>query len=219
VCWSTATGPTTALTTKTTDGSGTGTFTSAITGLAASTLYYVRAYATNSAGTSYGNEVTFTTTGGCFIAGTKITMADGSLKNIEEIKAGEKVKSVKMETMEVVVETVEKTFANPPSADLTKITFSNGQTNTNTRVHPYWVVGKGWSCVDQVAFKDTQGFSAEPLTVGNQCLIMENGKLVQVTITNIEDQTKMTQPTYNFTVSKTNCYFANGVLVHNKPSK
>ncbi|MEI7726952.1 MAG: SUMF1/EgtB/PvdO family nonheme iron enzyme [Bacteroidota bacterium] len=215
VCWSTTAGPTISLSTKTINGTGTGTYTSAITGLTAGTLYYVRAYATNSAGTSYGNEVSFTTLN-CFIAGTKITMADGTLKNIEEIKAGEKVKSVKTETMEVVVETVEKTYANPPSADLTKISFSNGVTNTNTRVHPYWVVGKGWSCVDRVAFKDTKGFSAEPLAVGNQCLIVENGRLMPVTITNIEDQTSLALPTFNFTVSHTNCYFANGVLVHNK---
>ena len=61
VCWSTSSGATISLSTKTSDGSGAGTFTSNITGLTASTLYYVRAYATNALGTSYGNEVTFTT--------------------------------------------------------------------------------------------------------------------------------------------------------------
>jgi len=61
VCWSTTTGPTIALSTKTSDGSGTGVFTSSITGLTAVTLYYVRAYATNFSGTSYGAEVSFTT--------------------------------------------------------------------------------------------------------------------------------------------------------------
>ena len=62
VCWSTSSNPTIALTTKTINGSGTGSFTSSITGLAVSTAYYVRAYATNSEGTAYGNEVVFTTT-------------------------------------------------------------------------------------------------------------------------------------------------------------
>lgn len=60
VCWSTTPGPTTA-NSKTTDGGGIGVFTSAITGLTASTTFYVRAYAINSAGTAYGNEVSFTT--------------------------------------------------------------------------------------------------------------------------------------------------------------
>lgn len=61
VVWSTSTNPTISLTTKTTDGTGTGAYTSTITGLTANTQYYVRSYATNSAGTSYGNEITFTT--------------------------------------------------------------------------------------------------------------------------------------------------------------
>jgi len=60
VCWSTSSNPTAALSTKTID-SGTGSFTSSITGLLAVTSYYVRAYATNSVGTAYGNQVVFTT--------------------------------------------------------------------------------------------------------------------------------------------------------------
>jgi len=61
VCWSTSTGATIALSTKTSNGTGTGTFASSITGLSGATTYYVRAYATNAVGTAYGNEVTFTT--------------------------------------------------------------------------------------------------------------------------------------------------------------
>jgi uncharacterized protein (TIGR02145 family) len=61
VVWSTSPTPTISLSTKTSDGSGTGSFTSSLSGLTPSTTYYVRAYATNSAGTGYGNEITFTT--------------------------------------------------------------------------------------------------------------------------------------------------------------
>ena len=60
VCWSTCASPTIA-DNYTSDGTGPGIFTSAITGLTPNALYYVRAYATNSAGTAYGNEVNFTT--------------------------------------------------------------------------------------------------------------------------------------------------------------
>jgi uncharacterized protein (TIGR02145 family) len=60
VCWSTSSGPL-VTGTHTADGSGNGAFTSNITGLSPGTLYYVRAYASNSAGTSYGNERSFTT--------------------------------------------------------------------------------------------------------------------------------------------------------------
>ena len=61
VCWSTTHNPTTS-NSHTTDGSGTGSFTSSLTGLTTGTTYYVRAYATNSLGTAYGIEVSFTTT-------------------------------------------------------------------------------------------------------------------------------------------------------------
>ncbi len=60
VVWGTAPNPTTAGT-RTTNGTGTGVFVSNITGLTNGTVYYVRAYATNSKGTSYGNELSFTT--------------------------------------------------------------------------------------------------------------------------------------------------------------
>jgi len=60
ICWSTSQNPTIAGS-HTTNGTGTGSFTSAMTGLTANTTYYVRAYATNSAGTAYGEQVSFTT--------------------------------------------------------------------------------------------------------------------------------------------------------------
>jgi uncharacterized protein (TIGR02145 family) len=60
VCWSTNPTPTIA-DSKSTDGTGIGSFISSIINLGGNTPYYVRAYATNSVGTSYGNEVSFTT--------------------------------------------------------------------------------------------------------------------------------------------------------------
>jgi len=60
VCWSTTSNP--AITSsKTSDGTGNGVFNSSITGLTANMNYHVRAYATNSEGTAYGDELTFTT--------------------------------------------------------------------------------------------------------------------------------------------------------------
>ncbi len=60
VCWSTSPNPTTSNNVSS-NGTGVGTFTSSLTGLTANTTYYVRAYATNSSGTGYGNEISFTT--------------------------------------------------------------------------------------------------------------------------------------------------------------
>jgi len=85
VCYGTATnpdidGP------HTTDGTGDGVFTSTITGLTPATLYYVRAYATNSAGTAYGNEVTFTT--GSVMAGVVTTTAITTFTNNSAVSGG-----------------------------------------------------------------------------------------------------------------------------------
>lgn len=60
VCWSTSEKPTIS-NSKTQDGTGSGSFTSSIVDLKASTTYYVRAYATNSEGTGYGSVVSFKT--------------------------------------------------------------------------------------------------------------------------------------------------------------
>ncbi len=62
VCFATTHNPTTSNNKTAISGTGTGTFSASVTsGLAANTLYYVRAYAINSAGVAYGSEVSFTT--------------------------------------------------------------------------------------------------------------------------------------------------------------
>ena len=60
VCWNTSGNPTVSGL-HTSDGGGGGSFTSQLTELSPSTAYYVKAYATNSYGTSYGNQVDLTT--------------------------------------------------------------------------------------------------------------------------------------------------------------
>jgi len=60
VCWSTSQAPTIS-DYKTTDGTGVGKFTSLLSDLSPNTTYYVRAYATNSKGTSYGSAISLTT--------------------------------------------------------------------------------------------------------------------------------------------------------------
>jgi hypothetical protein len=65
IVWNTLQNPTIEIYTGiTNDGTGTGEFSSVLTGLDPQTTYYVRAYATNSSGTSYGNEYSFSTTSG-----------------------------------------------------------------------------------------------------------------------------------------------------------
>ena len=148
----------------------------------------------------------------CFVAGTKITMSDGSLKNIEEVKENEVVKSYDEKTSQIVTSKVIKTISTAPVSGLYKISFSNGQSNINSAQHPYFVKGKGWSAISAA----NPELNVKKLEVGDICLSNENGVIKEITITSIEEQKSLTAPTYNLKIENTHCYFANGVLVHNK---
>jgi len=85
VCWGTATKP--EITgSKTSDGMGTGSFTSSITSLTPNTKYYVRAYATNSEGTAYGNEQSFTTN--AVVGATVTTTAPSAFTSTTAVSGG-----------------------------------------------------------------------------------------------------------------------------------
>ncbi len=84
VCWSTTQNPTTA-DSKTTNGTGTGTFTSNITGLTPNTTYYVRTYATNSNGTSYGEQKSFKTSQEGGVGSTFTDSRDGNVYSMVTI--------------------------------------------------------------------------------------------------------------------------------------
>jgi len=92
ICWGSSQHPT-INDFKTTDGMGIGTFTGNITGLTANTIYYIRAYATNSQGVSYGNELSFTT------APLSVTDIEGNIYHTVTIGAqvwlGEDLKTTK----------------------------------------------------------------------------------------------------------------------------
>jgi len=79
ICWNTSTNPTIS-TNKTALGSGSGVFTGSVTFLTPGTQYYIRAYATNSIGTAYGNEIVVTTP-----LTDPITDADGNVYHIVTI--------------------------------------------------------------------------------------------------------------------------------------
>ena len=88
VCWSTAANPTADLATHTQDGSGSGVFTSTLTGLASRTTYYIRAYAINAAGTAYGQQITLTTPASISLSKTSLTIAaEGGTNNSVTVTA------------------------------------------------------------------------------------------------------------------------------------
>ncbi len=132
VVWSTAENPTLDSNTGiTTDGSGTGSFTSNLTDLTPGTTYYVRAYATNTIGTSYGEYVTFLTD-------ETITDVDGNTYKV--IKIGNQI---------WMTENLKTTHYNDGTA-IPLVTDNTAWGNLNTP-------GYCWYNNDATAYKDTYG--------------------------------------------------------------
>jgi hypothetical protein len=93
VCWGTSANPTIS-SSHTSDGSGTGAFTSAITGLSPYTTYHVRAYATNSAGTGYGGDIYFTTLCPSYVARIGATPYDSLQGAIDDVTGSAEIRAV-----------------------------------------------------------------------------------------------------------------------------
>ena len=99
VVWSKSKNPTIKSMSKTNEGIGTGSFTSTLSELVPGTTYYVRAYATNAAGTGYGKEMEFKTTGeapyialeaaNCFIVSSSETYSFKTVKGNSSESVGD----------------------------------------------------------------------------------------------------------------------------------
>ena len=102
ICWSTNRNPTTA-DVKTTDGAGAGSYSSIMTGLLPNTIYFFRAYATNSKGTAYGNELTFLTQQ---VSATTVIDIDGNVYPVvtigSQIWMKENLKTTRYQTGEAI---------------------------------------------------------------------------------------------------------------------
>ena len=85
VCWNTSNNPTIANNKSVDNYFGVRSFASFLTPLIANTTYYVRAYAINSAGISYGNVVSFTTLGGFILNDQIYSLASDAAGNIYRV--------------------------------------------------------------------------------------------------------------------------------------
>jgi uncharacterized protein (TIGR02145 family) len=157
VCWSITSNPT-ITDNHTNDGSGTGIFTSLLVELLPSTTYYVRAYATNSTGTAYGNEVAFTTAAvGSIIFNPNLTY--GTITDIDN----NAYKTIRIGNQMWMAENLKVTR------------FTDGTSIANVFDNNAWanLTGPGycWYNNDFVNFKDTYGaiYNYYSVANGNLC--------------------------------------------------
>jgi len=149
--------------------------------------------------------------GSCFIAGTKVTMSDGTFKNIEKIIVGDKVKGHK-EDNEVIK-------LDPTLLATRKLySFNDNEHYFFTSEHPF-MTEEGWKSVKPEKTKERDGIELYnqlegELKIGDK-LVTDKG-LIEITDIKSKEINKPDMPLYNFNVSNDNSYIADGYVVHNK---
>ncbi|MFA6428512.1 MAG: PKD domain-containing protein [Candidatus Buchananbacteria bacterium] len=130
----------------------------------------------------------------CFLAGTKILMTDGSQKDIEQIKVGEKVLSKNLTYGQLTSNTVEQTYTHQ---DIRRIIVIN-QKLFVTGWHPLYLNGS-WQL-------------ARLANLGDELQTVDGA------VEKINSLQEITGPftVYNLAVAQDNNYFAENILVHNK---
>ena len=133
-------------------------------------------------------------------------MADGSLKPIDQVLAGDMVQgSLQSNKVEKVI-----VFAD----DNRWLYSLNGGKYFVTEVHPFMTKGGVWKAFDPVAArKENPQLVIEQLKVGD-VLVTRSGS---VELTNF-DRIWQKQTVYNIVVTNSHDYYADGYLVHNKSS-
>ena len=151
------------------------------------------------------------TGGSCFIAGTKVTMSDGTLKNIENIVVGDKVKGHKEDN---TVIKLDPTLL----ADRKLYSFNDNEHYFFTSEHPF-MTEEGWKSIKPEKTKERDGVELYDqlkgeLKVGDK-LVTDNGS-VEIKDIKSKEISNPEMPLYNFNVSNDNSYIADNYVVHNK---
>lgn len=147
----------------------------------------------------------------CFLAGTAITMSDGSSKPIEEIKVGDQVRSFDESTGEFVQGNV----VGLRGDDTTEYILLNGTTKV-TANHRFYVPLSSKAVIMSTSLS-SDVYGGEWIEIGKlrpgAMLLDQNGKLIEIkSIERIKDSA----PVFNFQVSPYPTYIANGIVVHNR---
>ena len=153
----------------------------------------------------------------CFIAGTMVTMADGSKKKIEHVLVGEKVLGLDNKVNTVL------DYNRPPTAGRSLYSINDGKAFF-THEHPFYTL-KGWKAINPLAtfeeLKPTEDLYPEllettSLEIGDELVTVDG----VVKIESIKEyEAEFFTQLYNFLLDGDHTYFADEYLVHNGGGK
>lgn len=156
----------------------------------------------------------------CFVAGTQITMADGTFKNIEDVVVGDEVITLNEETKLNEIKKVIDT-KSPIHNDLVKYTLSNGVEVISTFDHPFYVNKLELASYAPHLTNERYQLDKNVRKIQkSDCVYMipKDGGLGMhaVAIEKIEPQPLVDTQTHIITIEDNHNFYANGILTHNK---
>ena len=157
------------------------------------------------------NSAESTSSGSCFIAGTKVLMADGTEKNIEDVVVGDVVKGHNGDNTVIKLDWV-------TLGDRKLYTFNDSEHYFFTSEHPF-MTEEGWKSVKPEKTKERDGDELYKelkgeLKVGDK-LVTSNGS-IEITDIKSKEINNPEMPLYNFHISNDKSYIADNYVVHNK---
>ena len=145
----------------------------------------------------------------CFVKGTKVQLADNSSKNIENLKIGDLIAYVDLETNQIKSAKIEK-LGKAIHHGLVKYKFESGLEITATQDHPLRIENKGWASLQPDKSKQYKGFeNIEKVTIDDLFLTTKGtDKLISI------DFLEGAQETYTISkLSSGDNFIANGLIV------
>lgn len=148
--------------------------------------------------------------GGCFLSGTKVRMADESLKNIEEIKQGEFVLSFDEVKQEFVASKVGKLLIHTKE-------------NTNNWENGYFVLetenGEKVNVTGNhliYNYEKKEYIRVDELNLGDSVRIFKDNQIILSKVNSLKYYPAKLNVVYNLELGEPHNYFAEGILVHNE---
>lgn len=156
----------------------------------------------------YADETDHTS---CFLAGTKVIMSDGSLKNIEDIKIGDKILSYNEKTKNNEIQKV-LDLEQPIRDHYYEVKFEDGSILKVTDEHPMFTKN-GWASINPLNSLIYDKFLTVKLNIANEILTKDGTWNKIINMQRFDGNVQ----TYNLKeISNTHTFYVEGLLTHNK---